>query len=416
MSHPVPAVSHVRRSGRGLPARPAARPAAGTGGVGERRAGRRQRRRGGRAGGLGSPAGPEAARARLRELLCDGAERAAPCATSLEVEACFAPLLAWVLSWWAGDTLPLASDATSLRARVVVVSLSVLYRGSAIPVAWVVLRAQGQREVDPPPGTPAGAAGVRRAGGHAGAGDERPGLVASHAAGPYSGPGVASAAAHPPRRHLRSRRAAAASGARRGARCRLLLGRGGHRLQGHSQAARLHPGRRLGRRAERPLAAADRPAAGGIDGSWYGLRIWIELGFRALKSFGWDWQRTRRTKPLRIARHWLVLAIATLLNLAVGTRLEEAARRGVPPGRLRRPHRPPPARARRRSVFARGRDHLHGWCCVASAGGAPCGCCRSSCRPWPTMSPSSAMWRLQERIRVYLPLSEVEPGEGLVFP
>src|SRR4051794_2013883 len=29
-----------------------------------------------------------ATRARLRELLCDGAERAAPCATSLDVEAC----------------------------------------------------------------------------------------------------------------------------------------------------------------------------------------------------------------------------------------------------------------------------------------------------------------------------------------
>ena len=95
-----------------------------------------------------------------------------------------------------------------------------------------------------------------------------------------------------------------------------------------------------------------------VDGSWYGLRVWIELGFRALKSFGWDWQRTRRTHPGRIARHWLVLALATLLSLAVGTRLEEAALRGQPPGRLRRPHRPPPARTRQRSVFALGRDHL----------------------------------------------------------
>jgi len=96
-----------------------------------------------------------------------------------------------------------------------------------------------------------------------------------------------------------------------------------------------------------------------VDGSWYGLRLWIELGFRALKSFGWDWQRTRRTNPVRIARHWLVLAIATLLSLAVGTRLEAAAVRGVPPGRLRRPHRPPPARPRHRGVFTRGREHLH---------------------------------------------------------
>lgn len=28
---------------------------------------------------------------------------------------------------------------------------------------------------------------------------------------------------------------------------------------------------------------------------WYGLRMWIELGFRILKGAGW--QRTRRTDP-----------------------------------------------------------------------------------------------------------------------
>ena len=91
---------------------------------------------------LGVPA--HATRARLRECLCAGSERAAPCATSLEVETCFAPLLGWVLAWWAGDTLPLAIDATTLRDRQVVLAISVLYRGSAIPVAWVVLPHRGK--------------------------------------------------------------------------------------------------------------------------------------------------------------------------------------------------------------------------------------------------------------------------------
>ncbi len=93
--------------------------------------------------------------------------------------------------------------------------------------------------------------------------------------------------------------------------------------------------------------------------SWYGLRTWIELGFRALKSRGWHWERTRRTDPDRIARQWLALAVATMLNLAVGTRLEEADWRGVPPGRLRRPHTPPPPRSRRVALFARGLAWLH---------------------------------------------------------
>ena len=38
-----------------------------------------------------------------------------------------------------------------------------------------------------------------------------------------------------------------------------------------------------------------------------------------------------------MGRHWLVLAIATLLAVAYGTRREEAEARHLPPGRLRRP-------------------------------------------------------------------------------
>ena len=33
--------------------------------------------------------------------------------------------------------------------------------------------------------------------------------------------------------------------------------------------------------------------------SWYALRFWIELGFRAVKSLGWQWQKTRVQGPPR---------------------------------------------------------------------------------------------------------------------
>ena len=82
-----------------------------------------------------------AVRQRLRAWCYDGADKAAPCRAQVGVGACFAPLLGWVLSWWRGDRLALAVDATSqgdqLTARVV----SVLYRGAAIPVAWHLLPA-----------------------------------------------------------------------------------------------------------------------------------------------------------------------------------------------------------------------------------------------------------------------------------
>jgi len=89
---------------------------------------------------------------------------------------------------------------------------------------------------------------------------------------------------------------------------------------------------------------------------WYGLRFWIERGFATLKSVGWDWEQTRRTDPNRIARHWLVLAVAMLWTLATGTRVEDADTLGKPPSRLRcPPHRPPaPATTRLTSLFRRG--------------------------------------------------------------
>ena len=72
---------------------------------------------------------------------------------------------------------------------------------------------------------------------------------------------------------------------------------------------------------------------------WYGLRFWIELGFRALKGVGWQWQKTRRTDPQRVSRHWLVLSVATLWVLAYGTRVEDAFDLGIAPSRLRAPPR-----------------------------------------------------------------------------
>ena len=32
---------------------------------------------------------------------------------------------------------------------------------------------------------------------------------------------------------------------------------------------------------------------------WYGLRAWIEQGFKITKRAGWQWQRTHMTQPER---------------------------------------------------------------------------------------------------------------------
>src|SRR4051794_19166170 len=80
-----------------------------------------------------------ALRQRLREWLRDGADKATPRAAQVEIETCFAPLLRWVPAWWRGRELALAIDATAHGGRLVALVVSVLYRGTAIPVARAIL-------------------------------------------------------------------------------------------------------------------------------------------------------------------------------------------------------------------------------------------------------------------------------------
>lgn len=130
--------------------------------------------------------------------------------------------------------------------------------------------------------------------------------------------------------------------------------------------------------AEPWLVLTDLPPEA-VGMSWYGLRVWVELGFRALKGVGWRWEHTRRTDPHRVARHWLVLAVATLWVVAEGTRAEDAEVRGMPPGRLRCPPPQVASGPRRLSVFRRGlawaQYHLHSRCLWRRLWLAP--------EPWP---------------------------------
>ena len=45
--------------------------------------------------------------------------------------------------------------------------------------------------------------------------------------------------------------------------------------------------------------------------AWYGLRCWIEAGFKDCKRGGWQWHQTKMTDPARAERLWLAMAVAT---------------------------------------------------------------------------------------------------------
>ena len=70
-------------------------------------------------------------------------------ATKLDVAICFAPLLAWILQGWRSTRWAVALDATSLGDRFTVLSIGIVYRGEAIPVAWKVLHANVPRPWKP---------------------------------------------------------------------------------------------------------------------------------------------------------------------------------------------------------------------------------------------------------------------------
>ena len=267
----------------------------------------------------------ETLRQYLREGLYDGKDRAAPCSTQIEVSHCFGPLLSWVLSLWRGDHLPLALDATLLNDEIVSLTISVLYRGNALPVAWAILpantkgewrshllrmlealagvvprRVQGVVMADRGLWCPAFWHALVRQGWHP--------LMRLH-------PGITFAPHGGPRQKVEGwlkgpGHAFLAKG--------VAFGRKNRRL-----AATLLVLWETGEKEPWVLLTDLPPDPSILRG--YALRYWIEAGFRSLKGMGWQWQKTRRRDPKRVERHWLAMAVAQLWTLSVGTRAEDEA-------------------------------------------------------------------------------------------
>jgi hypothetical protein len=295
----------------------------------------------------------ETVRQRLRDTFRVGTDKRVPTRCDWDVARCFVPLLRWLLSWWQGDDLAFALDATSHGDRLVVLAISVLYRGTALPVAWHVLPANQEGEWTPhwlhllallapaiPPSMTVAIFTDR-------------GLWS-----PRLWRAIRDCGWHPVMR-IRTDCTVAPTGAPRQM-ARLLVPGPGHAWVGTVTAFK--PERRQagtllvvwteGSAAPWVLLTDLAPDTVGV--VWYGLRVWVELGFRALKSMGWQWQRTQRSDPDRAARHWLVLAIATLWTVAVGTRVEDAALRDRCPTRCWRPPRTAGDAPRTASIFAQG--------------------------------------------------------------
>lgn len=298
----------------------------------------------------------DAARQRLREWLKDGRDKARPCDAQVELARCFEALLRWVINWWQNSTtLPLAIDAVSHQDRVVALVISVLYRGCAIPVAWHIVPAQAKGAWMPhilalldhlAPAIPAGWRVLV--------------LVDRGLWSPELWRHLRQRQLHPLLR-LNDGIAVRPAGRKRSVTPAQLVPAQGRGWVGEAdvfgeqarQTGTLVIIWGVGHKERWVLLTDLAPRA--VGHSWYGLRMWIELGFRALKSMGWQWQKTRRTEPGRVARHWLVLAVATLWVLGCGTREEDAEQLLTTPDRIRVPPALPlPASRGLVSLFTRG--------------------------------------------------------------
>lgn len=293
-------------------------------------------------------------RQRLREFYLPAQAKKGAKRRDLDVTLCFAPLLRWILRDWPSRQLAVALDASSLEARFVVLCISVVYRGCAIPVAWKVLPAAVKGAWQQP--------WLALLEHFAELVSDDYLVIALADRGLYAKwlfEGICKLGWHPLLRinqggtfrpdgwvhfvplsdlvpHVGARRrevGTAFSTKKAQLRCTLLAFWG----EGH---------------AEPWLVLTDLPPAQS-DASWYGLRSWIEQFFKDCKRGGWQWQKTRMTDTARVERLWLALAVATLWLVRVGGADEVAEQGPLPELELfsDAPERP---RGRQLAVFARG--------------------------------------------------------------
>jgi hypothetical protein len=298
-------------------------------------------------------------RQRLREWSYAKEHKRGASRCEVDVSQSFVPLLQWILSWWPvhEKRVALAMDATSLGQALVVLAISVVYRGCAIPVAWRVL--------------PAIEKGSWR----------EPWLdLFSHFQGMFPDDWVVIVLAdrglyanwlweairmcnwHP---FLRINRRfffrpkdgsefAALSLAFQQPGC--TWSGAGTCFKVHSLQATLLVQWQEG--FEEPwLILTDLPAHQALP-CWYGLRAWIECGFKHIKSAGWQWHYTRMVDPQRATRFWLAMAVATLWVLSVGgeadAHLPASSLEALPENHIARQRSPRTSLPRLLSCFHRG--------------------------------------------------------------
>ncbi|MEM9999184.1 MAG: transposase [Bacteroidota bacterium] len=256
-------------------------------------------------------------RQRLRECYRPAALKRGPRRRELEIQLVFGPLLRWALKLLRPPEVVLTLDPTLCRDRLAVLCVAVVAHGCAIPVAWTALRAN-----EPGAWMPHWKPMLDRL--HAVVPARTTVLVLADRGlqSPDLFAEIRALGWHPMMRltRLGSWRERGAGGWTPLARMPLHPGESyvarGHLFSTKSLACTLVGVWREGFDAPW-LLMTDLPPPR-CERAFYGLRGWIEQGFRCAKAGGLRVERLRIEDPVRAERVWLVVAVSLLWTHAVG--------------------------------------------------------------------------------------------------
>lgn len=303
---------------------------------------------------------------RLREWYLDAKQKSGKKRQELDVTSCFAPLLRWIVRLWEPENqqMALVLDATSLGERWTILSISVVLRGCALPVAWKVLGGHEKGSWRPHwEGLLKHLDGCIPVGWQVLVLADR-GLYAGwlfqaiHACGwhPFLRINLGVKACvvgeetfdwigrwtPTPGTHWKGEVECFAGKASR-LRCTLLM---------HWEAG-----------YEDPWAVLTDLSPDEAEISWYGMRTWIEGGFKDFKRGLWGWHHSKMQEASRVERLWLAMAVAQIWTVSVGCQAEGDEQQkdlgaSLPATHIARKRRKRPAGqppARRLSCVVRGR-------------------------------------------------------------
>lgn len=262
---------------------------------------------------------------RLREWYLDAGQKSGKKRRELEVSTCFAPLLAWVVRLWQSEKrqLPLVMDATSLGNRWTILAISVVLRSCAIPVAWKVIPAEQPGswrpywedllntvgQVVPPEWD----------------------VIVLADRGWYARwlwDAIVACGWHPFLRiNIGSK--ARLPGEETFEWLSRWVPTPGTSWQGKVECFASKQGRvngtllmhwEPGYESAWVILTDLEPEEARV--SWYGLRTWIEGGFKDFKRGLWDWHQSKMTHASGVERLWLAMAVAQLWCVSLGCQAE----------------------------------------------------------------------------------------------